>query len=64
MEGFIVYSALLLMPLFAGSFMGGFITILKCLKKDEPISGPALLASISFALMMWTLSATILLSAE
>lgn len=64
MEGFIAYSALLLMPLYAATFMGSFASMLKGLKKDEPISGPTLLASISFALMMWTLSAAILLSAE
>lgn len=64
MQAFIGFSALLLMPLYAAAFIGSFAHVLQCIKKEEPIAGPATLASISFALMMWTLSGTLLLAAE
>lgn len=62
MEGFIGYSALIFMPIYAFGFIMCFAGLLKQLKKDEPISGSAMAAGFFFALMMWTLSSSILLA--
>ncbi|MHA6481938.1 hypothetical protein ACX1C1_08530 [Paenibacillus sp. strain BS8-2] len=59
MEAFFTISAVLLMPLYAFGFIMFAAGLLYNLKKDEQISGYAIAAGICFALMMWTISATL-----
>ncbi|MDQ6418765.1 hypothetical protein RB620_04860 [Paenibacillus sp. LHD-117] len=62
MEAFIAISGMILMPIYAFAFILCFAGMLYNLKKDEQISGYAVLAGIFFALMMWTISGSILLA--
>lgn len=64
MEGIIATSALLIMPVYAFVFILSMIAVIRSIRKDESCTGSCLGAAISFALMMWTLSGSILLSAN
>jgi hypothetical protein len=61
MEDFIMISAVLLMPLYAFGFIMFAAGLIYNLKNDEQISGYAIAAGICFALMMWTISATLVI---
>ena len=63
MEGLIGYSALFFMPLFAFIFIVTLIASLKRLKNNQELEGIVYICGIAFALMMWTLSGSIILSA-
>lgn len=64
MEVAIMYSALFLMPVFAFVFMLTFLDVMKRIKDRQNVDGGyTITCGISFALMMWTLSSTILITA-
>ena len=63
MEAVIMYSALIFMPIFAMVFIASLFNVLKKLKAGKEFQGVEVVCGISFALMMWTLSGTILLGA-
>jgi len=62
MEAFIMYSALIFMPIYALVFISSLFKSLQRLKNNEQFGGPEVVCGISFALMMWTLSGTILIT--
>lgn len=64
MAALIGTSAILLMPIFAFVFIVTLITALKRLKLDEELLGIEYICGVAFALMMWTLSGSIMLAAD
>lgn len=64
MEAAILFSALLLMPIYAMVFIASLFNVLKKLKAGKEFQGVEVVCGISFALMMWTLSSTIVLGSS
>lgn len=64
MEDFIVLSALYFMPIYALIFIVTLLTSLKRIKHGKELEGIEYVCGIAFALMMWTLSSSILLSSN
>lgn len=65
MQAAIMYSALFLMPVFAFVFMLTFLDVVKRIKERQSVDGfYVITCGISFALMMWTLSSTIILTIQ
>lgn len=56
-------AAMLGMPIFAYQFMASFIVILRRIKADQPLESEPYWACLFFALMMWTISGTIVAAA-
>jgi hypothetical protein len=63
MQALIVYSAIFFMPIFAFVFIVTLFTSLKRLKQGEELDGIEYICGVAFALMMWTLSGSIILNA-
>jgi hypothetical protein len=64
LEAFIGFSGTLFMPIYAFCFIVSFAGLLRAIKKDASIDRYVFSSGIFFALIMWTLSASILMAGE
>ncbi len=62
MPGLISWASIVGMPFFAYQFVASFITILRRIKAEQPLGSETIWACTFFALMMWTISGTLLIA--
>ncbi len=62
MSSLIFWAPIVGMPFFAYQFMASLIIILQRIKTEQPLGSEAIWACTFFALMMWTISGTLLMA--